>query len=49
MKRTFYNCNEKYVKVHRSREQKIFHMDVSLLVIVNKLSPEALSKDDETK
>ena len=45
----FYNCDEKYIKGHRCREHKLFHMDVSSLIMVEDLSPEAPSEDDDTK
>ena len=34
-----YNCDEKYVKSHIYREEKVFHMDVSLLVTIDEVIP----------
>lgn len=35
-----YNYHEKYVKGHHLHEQKLFHMDVSALVMVDEGIPE---------
>ena len=41
-----YNYDEKYVKGHWCIKQILFHMDVSLPVMVDEVSPEAPSEDE---
>lgn len=35
-----YNCDEKYVKSHHCREQKLFHIDVSTTPEMDEVGPE---------
>ena len=44
-----YKCDEKYVKGHRCREQKLFQKDVSLSIIIDTVSLEEPSEDKETE
>jgi hypothetical protein len=41
-----YNCDEKWVKGHRCREQKLFHMDVNVSVTVDEVSPKEISEEE---